>query len=104
MKTDQYQNVVPDDLVLLDSSWIDGMPLGANQLNAIDALDWYKPDDGHNGTIGIFVSATELDKALGEETDLEYVKPPALYLEASNWLKIDSTLHRWNLVDGFYHA
>lgn len=100
MKLDQYLNMVPSDLVLLDSSWLDWLTEG--ELKWIDLLEWYKPRANRN--IGIFVSAAKLSEALDSERVLDYYGPENFYLEKSEWDKIDGPLHRWNPIDGFYDA
>lgn len=95
---DQYNNEVPSDLVLLDSSWI-GDFLKDTELWAINKLDWFKPS---SLTKLIFVSASQLENCI--EGLVDFTGPEDCGLEKAEWLKIDQVLHRWDVNDGFYHA
>lgn len=100
VQLDQYNEPVPDDLALLDSQWLSF--LSRSELWAINQLNWYETKIAHGL---IFVSSNELEKCISGLIDFHSPEDMGLtYWENPTWLKIDQVLHRWNQIDGFYHA
>ena len=100
---DQYDNPVPDDLVVLDQ---DPSSLYETERTNIDLLDWYEPNEtepyGFRFKQLVLVSAVALEKCLAGGIDhctLEDVGIDVLI----SVNKIDQCLHRWE-ARGFYHA
>lgn len=86
---------IPDDLVHLDSH---PYFFTKTQLNEINKIDWF--------AIGnlIFVSYSDLLKAMGGLLPPCESSPESIKLSSKSALKINDCLKRWNGVDGFYHA
>ena len=98
-KLDQGNNPVPEDLVFLDSAWLDF--LKDTEIWAINQLDWYVPESMAFRHI-ICVSMDKLEKVI--EGLVDFTTPEEMGISNNNWLKVDQVLHRWNETDGFYTA
>ena len=107
-KTDQYNDPLPENLIVLDYTFFDPDTLTEAQIDAIENLDWYCFEE--NKTNHIFVSANELEKVLGVHFDGATPLPfydgsaPENICPNLKICKIDRVLHRWNETDGFYWA
>ncbi len=93
-RVDQCGNPVPADLVLLEHVWID--LLDFEYLNKIQHLDWYLCKNR------IFVSADRLTEAIGQIVD--FTTPEEAGITNEPVFFVDRVLHRWSVVDGWYHA
>ena len=95
MKTnrkDQYGEPIPNDLVVLSGE--NPKDFIADGLKAVDKADWYEA----NGIILVPWHQTEIFETAPEDAGLDLDDPTV------EILKIDAVLHRYNEVDGFYHA
>jgi hypothetical protein len=86
---DQYDNDIPNDLVLIPD--ING--LDETQIKMVDDATWYE----QNGVI--MVSAKEID-FLSEDDPID----AGIILTDGEIFEVNYILHRYNRMDGFYHA
>jgi len=97
-------NFIPDDLVLLT---IPVSELTQLEVKAIENLDWYAFNNG-NKTNYIFISYSKANRISAKIADaLDDADSPSEIndsIDAPNLILIDSCLHRYNEVDGWYHA
>ena len=101
---DQYNQPLPDDLVLLDQCDVSSdsfhpINLSEQQIKAINDLDWYCLPG--NVRFEIFVSLAKLSAIFTKPFD---VITPNQISKRINFWKIDRVLHRFNRLDGFYWA
>lgn len=89
---DQYDNKVPDDLVLVYDA--DFTP---DEITLIDNANWYKVDLYHYAGL-LCISANAVDYLLDDDPVEEFNS------KIKNVSFVDKVLHRYNKQDGFYHA
>ncbi len=97
---DQYNNEIPEDLVLLETN-----DVTIHFAKKIENLDWYCV----RNKSGIFVSDKELTKIIGEHDfasiwDIHVNLFNRAKLENGDVSLVGNVLKRWNDKDGFYHA
>lgn len=98
---DQDGRVAPTDLVVLD---FEPAELSAQELRAIDALDWYRPaiEEHPRFATVLLVSFEALARCVNGLFD--GTTPDVIGLsELSGVERIMPVLHRWG-ARGFYHA
>ena len=88
---DQFDNDVPNDLVVLSGENPADMTL--EMLEAVDRADWYEVDGV------LLVSAAAVP---GLESDP--LDSGITLTETTEVLYVGHILKRWNEIDGFYHA
>jgi hypothetical protein len=89
--TDQYDDTIPDDLVVLSGE--NPADMTKDFLKLVKDADWYEA----NGVL--LVSA----QAVGGFLEVDPVDC-GIDLAAVEVLRIDNVLKRWSYEDGFYHA
>ena len=92
---DQYDNTVPTDLVCFPPLEL----LDEGDINTVDDADWFEAEHAEIGRV-LLVSAKEIDYL--EESSLE--DATGIRLEDCQVQRVAACLHRYNDVDGFYHA
>lgn len=93
-RRDQYDNPIPDDLVLMPPFGL----LDKDEVQKVYQADWYEAEHPQVGK-ALLVSSKAIG---GYETSLEDATGiKADYCEICH---IAQTLHRYNSIDGFYHA
>jgi hypothetical protein len=99
--TDQFDQPVPNDLVVLA---IEPARLTEDELRKIDALDWYVPDPEHHQHCSntILVSRSKLNDCIYGFFD-HYLLEDAGLKKLRGVNHIASVLHRWS-DELFYHA
>lgn len=86
---DQYDNDVPSDLVLLPNI----EDLTEEGAIVIDIADWYEAD-------GILMASAKAIHYLSEDDPLD----AGVDLSKCEIMFVNGILHRYNIIDGFYHA
>ena len=94
---DQYDNNIPQDLILLE---IEPGELTNKEIKQIDDLDWYCFEG--NKTQDIFVSKLKLEEI--KDSILDDFVELGDYLFEGKLLKIDRVLHRNTVRGQFYWA
>jgi hypothetical protein len=92
---DQYDNDIPDDLVILPGFEL----LDADEVKKIDQAAWYEAEHPQIGRV-LLASAVAIDNL--SEDDLEGAT--GIKLEDCDVCYVAACLHRYNEKDGFYHA
>jgi len=95
---DQYNEPVPDDLVVLD---LDPSELTSAECEAIDDLDWYEPSD-IKWTHLLLVSREALGKCFEGPIDFCFLEDIG-FSEQPPVFKIANCFHRWDDIM-FYSA
>jgi len=100
MMDDQYDCELPDDLVILP--WFDedsSVQLTEDEIRTIDKAVWYEAEHPEIGRV-LLCSAESINYL--SEDSLE--DATGVNLQDCIISRVDACLHRWNIVDGFYHA
>jgi hypothetical protein len=88
---DQYNNPIPDDLVTMPDISL----LSVKEVNLVDNADWYEAN-------GILLVSSKAINFLSEDDPLDSginLADPDIEI-----FHVEHVLHRFNFVDGFYHA
>jgi hypothetical protein len=107
MKTDQYNNPIPTDLVILNLHDLEVNldRLTPKEVENILQINWYEAWSEPRNSM-VFVSAQELQRVFKDvpAEDLINESPGYFGLEKSDFLLINRPLKRFNSDDGFYSS
>jgi len=95
---DQYENKVPDDLVVLPEI----ANLTDDEVKVVVNADWYDVSLSHDpeetDTIYLMASAKAINYL---ESNIDIAELGGIFIEV---IKVDDIFKRWNNEDGFYHT
>lgn len=101
---DQFGSDVPDDLVVLEKDWLDVLPVSV--VKAIDKLDWYQYRLESGKTTPALASSAAIRQVSSDLIfDTYTLDESGFNVPTSAEIEIiGSVLHRYNELDGWYHA